>query len=81
MDAPKTYLITFNKNDDAELELIYETPSLCIYSSTKYSYDLENNEKSILKLLIEVSPLTDHERKICERNNHFYGKNDFSVDI
>ena len=63
MEIPLNYLVEFSKSDIIDLKLITETPDKLIFKETKVHYDLETNEKSKLLIYIELTQMTDKERR------------------
>ena len=63
MEKPLNYIIEFSKSDTIDLKLIAETPDKLIFKETKVHYDLETNEKSKLMTYIELTQMTDKERR------------------
>lgn len=63
MEIPLAYYIEFSKSDIIDLKLIAETPDKLIFKETKVHYDLETNEKSKLLIYIELTQMTDKERR------------------
>ena len=73
METSKLLMIKFG-NDEVILELVEETNGICKYQTTKYNYDLDADEKSTLTFTLELSPMTDQEKKKTVLYNMFYGK-------
>lgn len=63
MEKLLNYLVEFSKSDIIDLKLIAETPDKLIFKETKVHYDLETNEKSKLLIYIELTQMTDKERR------------------
>lgn len=74
METPKKIIIKFSDNQEVSLDLVEEGEGACKFRATKYNCDLEQNEKSILTLSLELFPLSDEERKSVLLYSMFYGK-------
>lgn len=81
MVADKTFTIQFAKDDDVVCELIEETPESSKYKVTKFNYDSDTCEKTILTITVELSPMTDKEKRSALFYKYFWGHEGSSTDI
>lgn len=74
MEKPLNYVIEFSKQDIIDLKLIAETPDKLIFKETKVHYDLETNEKSKLLIYIELSKITDKDKRQIMRDKSAFNR-------
>ena len=66
MNAAKEHAILFNKDQEVILNYVGMIENEIVYSHSVYFYDLESNEKSTLTLTINVSELTERDKRIAK---------------
>ena len=76
MEINKPYIIKFSEGEEVivSLNFVEEKDGIKKFQTTKYEYDLFLDEKSVLTITVETSPLTVEEKAWTIRYDWFYRK-------
>ncbi len=76
MEINKPYIIKFSEGEEVivSLNFVEEKGGIKKFQTTKYDYDLFLDEKSVLTIIVETTPLTNQEKVFAMRYDWFYGK-------
>ena len=76
MEINKPYIIKFSEGEEVivSLDFVEEKDGIKKFQTIKYDYDLLLDEKSVLTITVETSPLTIQEKAFTMHYDWFYGK-------
>ena len=81
METEEPYILQLGEGREITLEFVNETDGVFKFQATKYNTNLSLNEKSSITITLELSSLTDEERKSVLLYNMYNGKSIPNTEI